>query len=139
MKLRQIVYTSQSNMPADKRSLLDLLHDARDFNSADNITGILIHSRNYFIQVIEGEPEAIADLVSRLFNDTRHKDIRIVSDTTIQQRLFPQWSMGCADFDDPALANFPGVNEDFSQPEKVDALVKRMISNPQEWLELLDS
>ncbi|MCP4941475.1 MAG: BLUF domain-containing protein [Planctomycetaceae bacterium] len=52
--LRRITYTSISSVALDQRALLDLLHSARGFNTIDKVTGILIHDRGRFFQVIEG-------------------------------------------------------------------------------------
>jgi hypothetical protein len=78
MKLRRLVYTSQTEMFFSKHDLLNLLYQSRACNSIAGITGILIHRSNFFLQVIEGEPEAIGDLLGKLIKDTRHIKLKIV-------------------------------------------------------------
>lgn len=123
MPLRRIAYLSRAAEPFSKRALLDLLHDARGYNAADGITGLLIHSQGRFLQVLEGEPEALADLLQRLRRDPRHSDLHVLFDDDVEQRLFATWSMGCANFDDPALSLLPGLRTDLGDPAVVAELL----------------
>lgn len=126
MSLRRLAYTSQATVPFNKRALLDLLHDARAFNSLDQISGLLMHSQGHFLQILEGEPEAIDDLLARLSRDPRHSTPKIILDGPAGSRLFSQWSMGCADFDDPALSLLPGIRTDLADPAVIEDLISRL-------------
>jgi len=123
MSLRQIIYTSQASEQLNKRNLLDLLHTSRGYNTIDNITGVLMHRDGYFLQIIEGEQDVIEDLFQRLNNDTRHKNIKMILDRSIESRLFSNWAMGCADFDEPELSMLPGIRTDLSNPEVIEDLI----------------
>ena len=138
MELRQVVYTSIASIKMNSRQLLDMLHESRGFNAADGITGLLIHSNCHYMQVIEGSDENVEDLLQRLKHDSRHKGIHIVSDKKITKRIFPNWSMGCADFDNPILATLPGVKTDLTDPNQVEQLVQRIFHNPKEWFDIID-
>jgi len=126
MKLHRLVYTSQATILFTKRELLDLLHESRGFNMVDNISGVLMHKQGYFLQVIEGQPEAIDNLISRLEKDPRHSNIKILYKSIIFERLFQNWAMGCADFDDPALSMLPGLRTDLADSKVVEDLVNRL-------------
>ena len=123
MSLRQIIYTSQASEQFNKRSLLDLLHTSRGYNTIDNISGVLMHRDGYFLQIIEGEQDVIEDLFQRLNNDTRHKNIKMILDRSVERRLFSNWAMGCADFDEPELSMLPGIRTDLSNPEVIEDLI----------------
>jgi len=123
MSLRQIIYTSQASEQFNKRNLLDLLHTSRGYNTIDNITGVLMHRDGYFLQIIEGEQDVIEDLFQRLNNDTRHENIKMILDRSIESRLFSNWAMGCADFDEPELSMLPGIRTDLSNPEVIEDLI----------------
>ncbi|RED43955.1 FAD-dependent sensor of blue light [Winogradskyella eximia] len=123
MSLRQIIYTSQASEQFNKRSLLDLLHTSRGYNTIDNISGVLMHRDGYFLQIIEGEQDVIEDLFQRLNNDTRHKNIKMILDRSVESRLFSNWAMGCADFDEPELSMLPGIRTDLSNPEVIEDLI----------------
>ena len=123
MSLRQIIYTSQASEQFNKRSLLDLLHTSRGYNTIDNISGVLMHRDGYFLQIIEGEQDVIEDLFQRINNDTRHKNIKMILDRSVESRLFSNWAMGCADFDEPELSMLPGIRTDLSNPEVIEDLI----------------
>ncbi|WP_405569340.1 BLUF domain-containing protein [Winogradskyella sp. Asnod2-B02-A] len=126
MTLRQIIYTSQASEQFNKRSLLDLLHTSRGYNTIDNISGILMHRDGYFLQIIEGEQDVVEDLFQRLSNDTRHKNIKIIHDRSVESRLFSNWAMGCADFNEPELSMLPGIRTDLSNPKVIEDLITRL-------------
>jgi hypothetical protein len=126
MKLRRLIYTSQATRSFSKRNFLDLLHQSRAYNSVDNITGVLIHRNDFFLQVIEGDTEAIEDLLGRLLLDTRHIKLKIILDELVEKRIFSNWSMGCANFNEPELSLIPGLRADLSDPEVIQELITRL-------------
>ena len=126
MALRRIIYTSQASEEFSKRSLLNLLHDSRAFNTIDNISGVLMHRDSYFLQVIEGESQVIDDLFKRLLKDRRHKEVKIILDSYVDSRLFSNWAMGCTDFDEPELSFIPGIRTDLSNPKVIEDLINRL-------------
>ncbi len=65
-------------------------------NERDNITGLLLYDSQYFLQVLEGEPQAIHNLLDKIIKDTRHRDLKILIESSIDQRNFPHWSMKVA-------------------------------------------
>ncbi|WP_158841867.1 BLUF domain-containing protein [Polaribacter sp. L3A8] len=126
MKLRRIAYTSKATVEFTKRDLLDLLHDSRAYNTLDNISGVLIHKEGYFLQILEGEPKDLNDLLARLRKDTRHTEFKIIDDCLVDKRMFLNWAMGCADFDDPSLSMIPGVRSGLTNPEVMESLINRL-------------
>jgi hypothetical protein len=126
MKLRRLIYTSQATKKLSNLALLDLLHDSRSYNKIDNITGILMHSNGYFLQVIEGRPDVIEHLVDRLLKDSRHIKFKIILDCSVNSRLFPNWNMSCADFDNPELSLIPGIRTDLNDAKVIKDLIKSL-------------
>ena len=126
MKCRRVIYTSRAVKDFSKRELLYLLHDARAYNSVDKICGVLMHRNGYFLQVLEGEPEAIDNLLVRLIRDTRHADLKIIHDSSVDSLLFSNWAMGSADLESPELSLIPGLRTDLSSKEVIQGLVIRL-------------
>ena len=126
MKCRRIIYTSRSTKQFNKRNLLDLLHDSRAFNTMDNISGVLMHKNGLFLQIIEGKSKDLEDLIERLHRDTRHNNLKIIDDQLVEDRIFANWSMGCADFDDPTLSLIPGIRTDLSDPTVINNLITNL-------------
>ena len=124
--LRRITYTSKTTFPLDQRALLDILHDARVFNQIDGITGVLLHDNGYFLQVIEGPQEPIANLIGRLKADNRHEQFQIHEDMQTQTRLFPDWKMGFGDLSDPTLSFLPGIANESEHHDRFRSIVGRI-------------
>lgn len=138
MEKTRIVYTSQATEAFSKRDLLDLLHDARAYNSIDDIKGFLYYRNGLFFQVIEGESKKVQDLFSRIKRDQRHYDIQVIFRDTVDDFLFNDWSMGCIEFENSSLNAIPGLNsEDASQDalalltEHLPRISSLLISNPE--------
>jgi hypothetical protein len=91
---RQVVYISQATSTFTESELNELIEVSRRNNKKHSITGAMLYLENSFIQVIEGKDAAISYLLHTLRADTRHLDIRILSDKLAQVRNFQNWSMG---------------------------------------------
>jgi hypothetical protein len=124
--LRRFTYISVATVTLNQRSLLDLLHEARGYNTIDKITGLLIHDNGRFLQVIEGPPVAIAKLVVRLKCDTRHTLLEIHGDVRVDTRLFSDWAMGLGELTDSTFALLPGFVSEADKRDRLDELIERL-------------
>lgn len=88
--LRQILYAS---VCGDGVDLDDILQQSRHNNAVDGITGLLWADGGHFLQVLEGPADSVATAYARIAADTRHRDIRILSDRSVDAREFGYWSM----------------------------------------------
>jgi hypothetical protein len=93
MTLRSLAYTSLARLDLDENDLARIRESARHLNALDGITGLLVFNGSRFLQVVEGSPEAIDDLLVRLGSDDRHSAIEIRDDRAVDRRSFPDWSM----------------------------------------------
>ena len=58
------------------------------------ITGILFSAHEFFFQILEGEEDSVDQLLARLRQDPRHRDLVILkAEHGIAERLFAKWSM----------------------------------------------
>ncbi len=90
----QLVYTSRSVKPLSDAELLNLLVKARNFNTANAITGVLMCHNDFFAQCLEGPVVETYGLFRRIKEDSRHHDVVLVFDELTEQRVFSEWSMG---------------------------------------------
>ncbi|MBJ36932.1 MAG: hypothetical protein CMD83_00495 [Gammaproteobacteria bacterium] len=58
------------------------------------VTGILLYDAMRFLQVIEGDADRIDLLLNTLGRDTRHADLEVLLDRSLDAREFGDWSMG---------------------------------------------
>ena len=96
MGLYQLLYQSQSLVPFAPPELSALLRQARAFNRAHHITGLLLYTPDgRFFQLLEGEYEAVRSLYhNHIVLDPRHFNCRIRGEGPCQARTFADWSMG---------------------------------------------
>lgn len=75
---------------------LELLTErAGAFNAERAISGVLLYGGGRFLQLLEGEAQAVKDLYrNRIVPDPRHEDCCVLLDEPCNTRLFPYWSMG---------------------------------------------
>lgn len=81
-------------------------------NQLLDITGILITSGDIFYQVIEG-PDAHADeLFESILTDPRHRDVLLLeTESSVDKRFFPDWSMKKLEIDTHAKERLKPVRE----------------------------
>jgi len=66
-------------------------------NGRHRITGALAHHAGVFVQVLEGEPEALTALMEVIEADTRHRNLRVLARWPVQAQLFLGWAMVLVD------------------------------------------
>jgi hypothetical protein len=95
MGIRCLLYVSESclSWPDDAHEVDDIVASARARNEQLGLTGALIYTRMHFAQVLEGEPEAIDAKMASIRTDSRHRNLNVVADETIEARYFPDWTM----------------------------------------------
>lgn len=89
-----LVYSSKATSVISKNELEDILKVAREKNSAQEISGLLLHRSGHFIQLLEGDENQVYQIYNRIKKDPRHKDVLILAEFHSQARLFGNWSMG---------------------------------------------
>jgi len=93
MTLKSLTYTSLASLDLDAEDLEAIHRSAREANALEGITGLLIFNGTHFLQIVEGAPQAIDELVERLRRDPRHNGFEIRDERAIDHRSFADWSM----------------------------------------------
>lgn len=94
--LKQLIYTSQSEMFADLKKMQRLLVQSRENNLKREITGALLQDQQSIIQVLEGAADSVNALFAKILRDPRHCDVVLIMERPIAEREFGEWSMGYA-------------------------------------------
>lgn len=98
--IHQLVYYSRNAVPGNDRAMLTNLREivsaSQRNNSRNGITGFLIFDKNFFIQVLEGNQAHVSETYTRISRDTRHSAATIMDARNVQDRCFPNWTMGGA-------------------------------------------
>jgi hypothetical protein len=90
----ELIYASAAVRPVPAQDLRSLLARSRENNEAAGLTGLLLHDRGSFLQVLEGEALAVKALFARIVKDPRHERVATLSENPIRERAFDRWSMG---------------------------------------------
>jgi len=106
----RIVYVSFSSAPFSEDDLRHLLAKCRANNTEQDISGQLIYSDGTFMQVLEGPREAVDKTFASIKKDTRHHDVTLIERVTIDERQFPEWSMGFKTMTPEQMRNIEGFN-----------------------------
>ena len=93
MSLKSLTYTSLAALDLTVDDIEAIHRTARQVNALEGITGLLIFNGTHFLQIVEGAPDAIDELVERLRRDPRHGGLEVRDEHMTHQRSFPDWSM----------------------------------------------
>ena len=93
--LHAIAYVSSATHLLDSGELEQLLVDAREFNVAQGVTGVLLYVDGCFMQCIEGPMEGVARVYQRIKEASRHRGLIELLNQPVKRRAFPDWHMGC--------------------------------------------
>jgi hypothetical protein len=102
--MRRMIYCSQSTIDFSPEELVELLEYARERNAESGLSGMLLYCSQSFLQTLEGDPAALAETYARISRDDRHDKLRLLMDSEISERLFPDWTMGFTHVDEDELA-----------------------------------
>jgi hypothetical protein len=91
--LQSLVYMSSATQPFDAAALDEVLAYSRERNTADGLTGMLVHRSGRFMQLLEGPHDAVISTYGRIVADPRHDEVRLLVEESIHTRRFPEWTM----------------------------------------------
>jgi hypothetical protein len=111
-----LVYSSTASIAVTQNVIDDILMVAREKNSAQQISGLLIYRNNHFIQLLEGIEFKVHKIYNKIKKDARHKDQTILAEFHSESRLFERWNMGMV--------------KDENESEKIAGKLELLLKNP---------
>ena len=91
----RMIYTSEATYQLSSEELKGILSTSRSNNESNQITGSLVYVDGIFLQILEGDKEAVQSLAQKIQADTRHRSFKIIYEAGSKGRLFGSWSMAC--------------------------------------------
>ncbi|MFN3216497.1 MAG: BLUF domain-containing protein [Acidimicrobiales bacterium] len=113
-ELVSLVYASAAAPSLTPEGIARVLEVSRRNNARLGVTGMLLHHRGSFFQVLEGPPAVVDALYAKIFGDERHEGVVLLIRETVEERTFGDWTMGWSELTTAQLASLPGCNDFFS-------------------------
>jgi Sensors of blue-light using FAD len=111
-----VVCASTASHLLTKAELQAMLEKTCETNAKVGITGMLLYKDGSFLQVLEGDQEAVMKLASRIKEHHGHKNFQMLLRGTSEHRLFPDWSVGFRNLTDNSLKCTPGFSDFLNTP-----------------------
>jgi hypothetical protein len=92
--LIRLIYASRSAEPVTPAVIESIVAQSRHNNAEAGVTGVLCHSGDAFMQVLEGGRAEVNAIYNAIVRDSRHRDVTLIACEEIVQRRFSNWSMG---------------------------------------------
>ncbi|WP_304068360.1 BLUF domain-containing protein [Pedobacter glucosidilyticus] len=129
-----LIYFAYESFPFKKEDLEDLLKQAREKNANHQVTGKLLYVEGTFIQLLEGNEQAVKSIFSDIERDKRIIALKVVAEGPAMARHFPDWSMAyekisLADINQLEQCEHEGV-KDYLTNATPFRLIKLIASNP---------
>lgn len=113
----QTIYSSRSTGALDLDGIESLLTTIRLRNKQLNITGVLIYLEGVFIQVLEGDKDAVLGVLESIKRDSRHEEVTVFYEADLSGRVFDEWHMAYLDVKPEQLAGWYGLDGSVSMAD----------------------
>jgi hypothetical protein len=111
-----LTYVSTATRPFSEADLNELMARSYENNARLDLTGMLLYKEGNFMQVFEREEKDVRVLYEKISDDLRHKGVVLLQQGHLEERQFPEWSMGFRDLDSPEVRAIPGYSEFLNTP-----------------------
>ena len=103
--MKQLAYMSLG-VDITHDMILDILKKSRENNIKKDVTGILLYHSGFFLQLLEGDPKILEELILLIKRDKRHRQFITIYNEKApsEKRLCRDWSMAYANLEDKAFA-----------------------------------
>jgi blue light- and temperature-responsive anti-repressor len=88
-----LTYKSMATSNPTPADLKAMVSKARARNRELGITGMLLFEDGCFLQTLEGPPDQLDMVWNSIKRDPRHRDIQVLSEHVINNRLFSAWDL----------------------------------------------
>jgi len=123
--MKQILYASTASHAMTETELLELLKQARKRNKANDVTGIMLYHKGYFVQLLEGDADAVDTIYQSISKDKRHHNVNLIGSYDIQERSFGEWNMGFKEISRQNIESIDGFSDIFLKQNGKSELLKR--------------
>ncbi len=109
--MKSLIYVSSAIREFTADELAALLSSCRERNGRVGITGMLLYRGGNFMQLLEGDDVVVDTVYAKIERDPRHHQCSVLANYTMEQRMFPEWTMGFHEVGHPPMQGVEGYNE----------------------------
>jgi hypothetical protein len=91
--MQQLLYVSRSKLDISEQVCQSILEKARQKNTSEGVTGLLMSKGDTFVQFLEGDSSRLMPIYGEICADERHRDITTLFNGESGQRIFNNWAM----------------------------------------------
>jgi hypothetical protein len=132
--LYQLVYVSSAVKPFSPDELIALLESSRRRNTKAGVSGLLLYHDGNIIQLLEGAESVVRSTHARISRVSRHHGVITLLQGYVQERTFPDWSMGFKHLSSEEARSIEGYSE-FLNPREAASISAK---DPRRALRLLE-
>jgi hypothetical protein len=114
-------FSNVNNAGRMDENIVNILEISRNKNANNQLVGVLYYGHGHFFQCLEGSQKSIDQLYEKLLKDTRHTDLKILSNQTIDKLGFLGWEMKFATTDMEIRSFLKSYNMARFDPYKFDS------------------
>ncbi|HMU47509.1 MAG TPA: BLUF domain-containing protein [Chitinophagaceae bacterium] len=89
----ELTYCSLAKPNITQDDIYGILEAAGRNNKKNSITGCLLFYNHEFLQILEGEEKMVKAVQKKIAKDSRHSNVRILSEGEKEERTFDHWTM----------------------------------------------
>lgn len=99
-----LIYSSKAVPGITEKHLQDIIRQAETKNDLKGITGMLVYHDRTFIQMLEGNEQAVRETFDRITEDYRHTAVIELFSGYENKRHFADWNMALEVVDDATFS-----------------------------------
>lgn len=101
----ELIYISDTPNTLDQSTIFEILNSSHAKNKLNDLTGHLYYDGNSFLQIIEGEENAVRSLYEKIKIDPRHTNVETLYENEINERAFEGWEMAFKELETSTVHN----------------------------------
>lgn len=132
--LVRLLYASRALASAKCDVIQSIMQQSHANNPQQGITGILCHTDQVFMQVLEGGRDKVNALYAKILHDPRHTEVILLHYEEINERRYAGWTMGHANLAkvNPSIllrfSDLPGLNPHDMSGKNLLALIDDLMA-----------
>jgi methanogenic corrinoid protein MtbC1 len=125
-----LAYRSLAVSNPTNAEVQQLVRDSQSRNKAERLTGVLVYDRGAYFQWLEGPTQGIRRVWNSILNDPRHRQVTVLRDEFIEDRIFEGWDLRIA------LGAQVSIEAAVAAMDCSTTVLQRVIGKPKSLVEL---